>query len=62
MGQSTSPAIWQSYINAIFSSILDRSKYIAIMDGLFLHISKHGHLKYLKDVPFIWSNVHQKAF
>ena len=40
---STSPAIWQSYKYAILSNISDRSKYLAIMDDLLLHSSKHGH-------------------
>ena len=48
MGQSLCPAIWQFCINAILSSKLGRSKYLAIMDDLLLHSSKHGHLKYLK--------------
>ena len=51
MGLSTSPAIWQSYINAILSSILNRSKYLAILDDLLLLSSKHGHLEYLEDLP-----------
>ena len=40
----------QSYINVFLSSIPDRSKYLAIMDDLLLHSSKHGHLKYLEEV------------
>ena len=50
MGLSASPSIWQSYINAIHSSIPDRSKYLAIMDDLLLLILKHSHLKYLEDL------------
>ena len=50
IGLSTSPAKWQSYINAILSSTPDRSKYSAIMDDVFLYNSKHGHLKYLKEL------------
>ena len=50
MGLSTSPAIWQSYINAILSSIPNRSKYLSIMDDLLLQSSKHSHLKYMKDL------------
>ena len=48
--QNESPAIWQSYVNAIPSSIHERSRYLAIMDDLLLHSSKHAHLKYLKDL------------
>ena len=43
MGLSTSPAIWQSYINAILSSLPDRMKHLAIIDDLLLQSSKHGH-------------------
>ena len=50
MGLSASPAIWQSYINAILSSIPNRSRYLAIMDDLLLHNLKHSHLKYLEDM------------
>ena len=50
MGLSTSLRIWQFYINAIFSSITDRSKYLAPMDELLLHSSKPGHLKYLQNL------------
>ena len=42
-----SPVLWQSYINAILSSVYGRL-YLAIMDNLFLHISKLSHLKYLE--------------
>ena len=48
MELSTRPAIWQSHINAILSSIHGRSKYVTIMDDLLLHSSKHNHLKYLE--------------
>ena len=47
---SASPAIWQSYINVLLNNIPHRSKYLAIMNGLLLHILKLGHLKYLKDL------------
>ena len=50
MGLSTSPAIWQSYINAILSSIPDKSKYLAIIDDPLLHSTKHNHFKYLEDL------------
>ena len=46
MGLSTRPAIHRSYITAILSGIPERSKYLAIMNDLFLHSSKHRHLKY----------------
>ena len=38
MGLSTRPAILQYYINAILSSIPDRSTYLAVMNYLLLHI------------------------
>ena len=43
----TSPAIRQPYINAILSCISDGSKYLAIVDYLLLHSSKHSHLNIL---------------
>ena len=50
VGLSASPAIWQSYINAISGSIPDRLKSLAVMDDLLLHSLKHDHLKYLEDI------------
>ena len=50
IGLSTSPAIWQSHIHAILSTIPDRSKYLAIVENLFLQVEKHVHLKYLEDL------------
>ena len=45
MGLDASPATWQSYINAILGTIPNRSKYLAVMDDLLSHSSKHCHLK-----------------
>ena len=45
MGICAIPAQWQSYISAILIGIPNRSKYLAIMDDLLLHSSKHSHLK-----------------
>ena len=39
IGWSASPVMWPPYINAILSSTLDRSKYLAIMDDLLFHSS-----------------------
>ena len=50
MGMSASPAIWESYINAVLSNIPATSEYLAITDDLLLHNSKHSHLKYLGDL------------
>ena len=46
MALSTSSAICHSYINAIPSSIPDRSKNLANMDDSSLNSSQHGHLKF----------------
>ena len=48
MELSTTLVIWQSYINAIWGSIPDRSKYLPII-SIFAQL-KHGHLKYLDDL------------
>ena len=48
MGVSENPALQQSYMNAILSSIPDRSKYLEITDDLLSHSSKHSHLKYVE--------------
>ena len=50
MALSAGPVIWQSYINAILSSVPDKSRYLAIMDDLLLHCSKPGYLKFLEDL------------
>ena len=60
MGLSTNPAKWQSYINAIHSSIPDRTKYLAIMDDKLIHSSKHGHLKYVEDLLKALLKIHLK--
>ena len=51
MGLNISPAIWQSYINAILDSLQGRKYYKAIMDDLLLFtISKTTHLAKLDDL------------
>ena len=39
-----------TYINDFLGGIPERLKYLAIVDDLLLPNSKHGHLKYLKDL------------
>ena len=49
MGLNISPAVWQSYINAILSCLLSRKYYKAIMDDLLLFMpTKQSHHEKLK--------------
>ena len=51
MGLNISPAVWQSYINAILSCLLSRKYCEAIMDDLLLFTpSKQSHFEKLKDL------------
>ena len=51
MALSASPAIRQSYINAILGNIHVRFKYSAVMGILLLHSLKlTGPFEYLKDI------------
>ena len=49
-------AIWQSCINAILTSIPNKSKYLANMNDLLQTFSTHSHLKYLKDILKAFTN------
>ena len=51
MGLNISPAIWQSYINAILSCLLSRKHCDAIMDNLLLFTpDKQSHFDKLEDL------------
>ena len=51
MGLIISPAVWQSYINAILSCLLSRKYCEAIMDDLLLFtLTKQSHFDKLKDL------------
>ena len=51
MGLNISPAVWQSYINAILSCLLSRKYCEAIMDDLLLFTpTKQSHFEKLKDL------------
>ena len=51
MGLNISPAVWQSYINAILSCLLSRKYCEAIMDDLLLFTpTKQSHYEKLKDL------------
>ena len=51
MGLNISPAIWQSYINAILSCLQSRKYCEAIMDDLLLFtLMKSSHLDKLEDL------------
>ena len=51
MGLNISPAVWQSYINAILSCLSDRKYCKAIMDDLLLFTpNKQTHLEKLVDL------------
>ena len=51
MGLNISPAVWQSYINAILSCLLSRKHCEAIMDYLLLFTpNKQSHLEKLEDL------------
>ena len=51
MGQNISPAVWQSYINAILSCLSSRNHCEAIMDDLLLFTpSKQSHFEKLEDL------------
>ena len=51
MGLNISPAVWQSYINAILNSLSSRKYYEAIMDDLLLFApSKEAHCYKLKEM------------
>ena len=51
MGLNISPAIWQSYINAILDCLQSRRYYEAIMDDLLLFIpSKSSYFNKLEDL------------
>ena len=50
-GLNISPAVWQSYINAILSCLLNRKYCEAIMDDLLLFTpTKQSHFEKLKDL------------
>ena len=52
MGLNISPAVWQSYINAILSCLSSRKYCKAIMDDLLLFMpTKQSHFDKLKDLP-----------
>ena len=51
MGLNISPAVWQSYINAILSCLLSRKHREAIMDDLLLFTpNKQSHFEKLEDL------------
>ena len=51
MGWNISPAIWQSYINAILSCLQSRKYFDAIMDDLLLFtLKKSSHFDKLEDL------------
>ena len=51
MGLNISPAVWQSYINAILSCLLSRKHHEAIMDDLSLFTpNKQSHFEKLEDL------------
>ena len=51
MGLNISPAVWQSYINAILSCLSSRTYCEAIMDNLLLFTSnKESHFEKLEDL------------
>ena len=51
MGLNISPAVWQSYINAILSCLSSRKHCEAIMDDLLLFTpNKQSHLEKLEDL------------
>ena len=51
MGLNISPAVWQSYINAILSYLSGRKYCEAIMDDLLLFMpNKQSHFEKLKDL------------
>ena len=51
MGLNISPAVWQSYINAILSSLSSRKHCEAIMDDLLLFTpNKQSHFEKLEDL------------
>ena len=51
MGLNISPAVWQSYINAILSCLLNRKHCEAIMDDLLLFTpNKQSHFEQLEDL------------
>ena len=51
MGLNISPAMWQSYINAILSCLQSMKYCEAIMDGLLLFTPmKSSHFEKLKDL------------
>ena len=51
MGLNISPAVWQSYINAILSCLSSRKYCEAIMDDLLLFTpNKQSHFKKLEDL------------
>ena len=51
MGLNISPAVWQSYINAILRCLLSRKHCEAIMDDLLLFTpNKQSHFKKLEDL------------
>ena len=45
MGIACAPQIWMDYITLILSEFKDKKKYIAIMDDLLIHSTKHGSLE-----------------
>ena len=51
MGLNISPAVWQSYINAILNCLSNRKYCEAIMDDLLLFMpTKESHFEKLKDL------------
>ena len=45
MGLSTSPAIWQTFINNILRQIPNKNRHIAIMDDCLIHSKFADHLQ-----------------
>ena len=43
MGIACTPQIWVDYITLILGELEDKSRYIAIMDDLLVHISKAAY-------------------
>ena len=64
MGLNISPAVWQSYINAILSCLSSRKYCEAIMDDLLLFtLTKESHfakLRFAEDFMQEWVKILQR--
>jgi hypothetical protein len=50
MGLAISPAVWVNYINYLLEHLVDKSKFIAIMDDLLIHSTKDRHFELLQQL------------